>query len=327
MKKLTHEEFLEKLYDKNEYYRNGEISLVEIYSGMDNYVTIIDRYGVLYNIKGINLLHNNGPSINTAVNKTEYIKSRFKIVHGDKYNYDDVNYIDAKTDVIINCRHHGPFNKNPYDHLNGSGCKLCSRKELSARFTKGLDVFIKEATLLHGGKYTYENFKYVDWKTKGYVNCPIHGEFSISPNGHLSGNGCRKCQYDKMSKLMKDGDINHMSYTVWGEKASKSKTFESFKLYVIVCSSDSESFIKIGKTFRSLHIRLRQLPYNYKVHKLITSEDPISISKIEHNIKKRLNAYNHKPQRSFCGQYECFNIEALHNGTVDKLIKELNVSG
>jgi len=48
-----------------------------------------------------------------------------KKVHGDKYFYDKVNYINNSTKVEIICEKHGVFTQIPYNHLKGYGCKKC----------------------------------------------------------------------------------------------------------------------------------------------------------------------------------------------------------
>ena len=40
-----------------------------------------------------------------------------KLVHGDKYDYSKVDYINAKTPIIIICPEHGEFIKTPDKHL------------------------------------------------------------------------------------------------------------------------------------------------------------------------------------------------------------------
>jgi len=56
---------------------------------------------------------------------TEEFIERAKKIHGDKYDYSEVNYINAKIKVEIICKIHGHFFKNPFDHLSGQGCPLC----------------------------------------------------------------------------------------------------------------------------------------------------------------------------------------------------------
>ena len=58
--------------------------------------------------------------------KEEFIKKARK-VHGDKYDYSKVEYINARTDVEVICRRHGSFYINPMSHLHGTSCKKCTR--------------------------------------------------------------------------------------------------------------------------------------------------------------------------------------------------------
>ncbi len=47
-------------------------------------------------------------------------------VHGNKYDYRLVDYIDTHTAVTIHCPQHGPFRLLPNSHLGGKGCKQCT---------------------------------------------------------------------------------------------------------------------------------------------------------------------------------------------------------
>ena len=69
--------------------------------------------------------------------KEQFIKDARK-VHGNKYNYDKVVYIDAHVDVIITCpitEHgkNGDFPQSPTSHLSGAGCKPCATEEVRLR--------------------------------------------------------------------------------------------------------------------------------------------------------------------------------------------------
>ena len=46
-------------------------------------------------------------------------------VHGDKYEYHKVKYINNLTPVIITCPIHGDFKQTPGHHLTGQGCWRC----------------------------------------------------------------------------------------------------------------------------------------------------------------------------------------------------------
>lgn len=50
---------------------------------------------------------------------------RARKVHGDKYDYNKVEYTNQYTPVTITCPIHGEFQQIPKDHFNGSGCSIC----------------------------------------------------------------------------------------------------------------------------------------------------------------------------------------------------------
>lgn len=61
------------------------------------------------------------------------------------------------------------------------------------------EEFILKSLNKHGDKYDYSKVEYVGNKSKIIITCPKHGEFLQRPNDHLSGYGCKKCQYEKTS--------------------------------------------------------------------------------------------------------------------------------
>ena len=56
--------------------------------------------------------------------KEEFI-AKAKLVHGDKYDYSKVDYVNRKTKVCIICSKHGEFWQTPNHHLSGCGCPKC----------------------------------------------------------------------------------------------------------------------------------------------------------------------------------------------------------
>ena len=121
--------------------------------------------------------------------KEEFIK-KAREKHGDKYNYDKVEYVNNRTKVCIICPKHGEFWQQPNNHLNGNGCPKCGG---TVRLSK--EEFIKKANEAHQGKYDYSKVEYKDAHTKVCIICsnPEHGEFWQSHSNHLSGKGCPKC--------------------------------------------------------------------------------------------------------------------------------------
>lgn len=50
----------------------------------------------------------------------EFIKQA-RNVHGDKYDYSKVEYVNSKTKICIICPIHGEFWQTPDNHLHGKG--------------------------------------------------------------------------------------------------------------------------------------------------------------------------------------------------------------
>lgn len=121
----------------------------------------------------------------------EFIE-RAKKVHGDKYSYDKVNYINNKTKVCIICPKHGEFWQTPESHLVGEGCRYCAR-----RYKKTTEDFIREAIEIHGVRYDYSKVDYKSTMEKVIIICPKHGEFLQTPSKHLTGQGCPNCRRNK----------------------------------------------------------------------------------------------------------------------------------
>ena len=116
-----------------------------------------------------------------------------KILHGDKYDYSKVVYINNTTPIRIICPIHGEFEQTPKSHLRGYGCQKCAREYTGLRHKATKGQFIAKAQKLHGNKYNYDKVEYVDSVTPVCIICPKHGEFWQTPNDHLNGRGCPLC--------------------------------------------------------------------------------------------------------------------------------------
>ena len=57
--------------------------------------------------------------------RDEYI-SRARDVHGDKYDYSRLVYVDLRTTITIGCEVHGWVTNHPEQHLKGGGCWECA---------------------------------------------------------------------------------------------------------------------------------------------------------------------------------------------------------
>lgn len=126
-------------------------------------------------------------------NNDSFVKKAI-CVHGCKYDYSKVNYINNREKVCIICPEHGEFWQDPHNHLKGKGCPECG-KEINKPKKYTTKSFISEAIKIHGNKYDYSQSEYVDMNTKVKIICPIHGEFFQTPYVHLNGSDCPKCSH------------------------------------------------------------------------------------------------------------------------------------
>jgi len=131
---------------------------------------------------------------------TEQFIEKAKQTHGDKYNYSKVNYVNSQTPVIITCPKHGDFIMRPNDHIQGQGCPKCKLIFLRNKFSLTTEQFIKKAREIHGNKYVYSKVKYVNNRTKVCIICPKHGEFWQTPDKHLQGCNCPKCNKSRLEE-------------------------------------------------------------------------------------------------------------------------------
>lgn len=125
---------------------------------------------------------------------TEEVVERLKNVHGDRYDYSKVNYIGAKSKIVVVCPIHGDFETILDKHINGSNCPKCVNNQYHLDFKKSTEEFIYEAKKFHGDIYDYSLVNYVNNKTKVDIICPKHGVFKQRPDSHRVGNGCPMCK-------------------------------------------------------------------------------------------------------------------------------------
>ena len=118
---------------------------------------------------------------------TDDIISRFKQIHGNRYDYSKTQHIHWDVPVIIICSIHGEFSQNINNHLAGQNCPKCFE-----RITNTGDFIIK-ARRKHGDLYDYSKVVWTSSKHKVTITCPTHGDFTQSPNAHYRGAGCPDC--------------------------------------------------------------------------------------------------------------------------------------
>ena len=122
---------------------------------------------------------------------TETFINKAKEIHGDKYDYSQVIYINNQTHISIICRTRGIFNQISANHIrkkNPRGCPNCAKnKKLTT------ETFIDKANKIHKNKYDYSLVKYENSLKDIKIICPIHGVFIQKPYIHLQNYGCQLC--------------------------------------------------------------------------------------------------------------------------------------
>ncbi|WP_296137531.1 GIY-YIG nuclease family protein [Psychrobacter sp. B29-1] len=138
---------------------------------------------------------------NKRYTNKEYIEAAIA-VHGDYFGYDKVEYITSKVKVEIYCPHcQDYFWQGAGAHLGGYGCGRCRVRKLQETRRVTIDGFIEKAVKKHGNKYNYEKVVYKNSTSHVTITCPKHGDFKQAPSAHVSGNGCRHCRSELVSKM------------------------------------------------------------------------------------------------------------------------------
>lgn len=118
--------------------------------------------------------------------------ARAQAVHGDRYDYSQVQMTNFSTKVTIICRDHGPFEQRPSDHTRQEqGCPACAQK-------RPIDAqeFLERARAIHGDAYTYDLDSYQGYRQPVTIICPTHGAWTPTPQNHINRqSGCPSCVY------------------------------------------------------------------------------------------------------------------------------------
>ena len=219
----------------------------------------------------------------------EASKSKF----GDKFQYTNTKYTNAKTKVSISCKDHGEILVNPDVHLSSKyGCIHCSGV---AR--KSLSDFISQAHEIHGDNYSYDLVDYINTNTKVKIQCNTCDSIvEQTPHNHLAGLSPCSC------------------YT--------NKNLENTLVYVL----KSDDIYKIGITV-NITTRLRELNSSKDMDFKCILQSPIIGFQKAHKLEQLLHKhFRNKQCRDFLdtdldGKTELFNLNANDVTFIDRYIK------
>ncbi len=196
-KNKTTEEFINEGIEK--YGHRYDFSNT-IYNGSHNNITVFDRLKNCEIMITPTAFLSRNYSTKIKVSKENFI-NKAKEKFGDKYDYNKTEYINSKTKIKYICPVHGEIEQLPLNHLR-YGCRYCSKEIISLKICLTLNEFIEKARAVHGDKYDYSKVVYKNNKTKVCIICPQHGEFWQTPNKHLVGHGCPKCNRSHLEEEM-----------------------------------------------------------------------------------------------------------------------------
>lgn len=110
-----------------------------------------------------------------------------KAVHGDKYDYSKVQYIDTHTHVCVICPTHGEYWTIPCDHLHKHGCPHCAKEGQKCLvygvgtndllYTRGTSSYLAWTSMLE----RCCSSRYQSHKTT-YVGCSICEDWLVFSN-------------------------------------------------------------------------------------------------------------------------------------------------
>lgn len=193
------------------------------YTGAHNVITIICPIHGSFQQKAYSHVQGCGCLECAGVKKLttkEFIEKSQK-VHGNKFDYSEVDYQGNKLKVKIKCKKCGHiFEQQAQSHMKGFGCPFCSNNNKST--TK---EFIEKASKVHGEKYDYSLVNYVNAHTKVNIICPVHGVFQQIPSSHwYLQQGCPICALSKQTSRGEKEVCAYIKSIYSGEVLENDKT-------------------------------------------------------------------------------------------------------
>ena len=216
----------------------------------------------------------------------ENVLDVFQSVHGKRYDYSKVEYVNSETHVLIGCSEHGFFLQRPHIHAQGSGCQLCGNKLKPGQKPLSLTEMLSRAVKVHGeGHYDYSLItNYTTQKTKHSIKCnKCSSVFQQSLYKHVNRKqGCPHCAVSGFSSSV-DGYV-----------------------YLL----ESETMFKVGISNRNISNRVREVNRNSpeKFKQLYSIETTGDICRtLEESLITECLKYFCKVSESFHGSTECFH--------------------
>lgn len=126
MRRITTEEWLKRA--KKVHGDRYDYSHVKYVTHKDLVKIICKKHGFFEQTPHNHAYGQNCPDCNSERkrNTTQGFILKARKVHGDRYDYSQVEYVNNREKVNIICERHGSFYQTPSNHLQGQNCPICS---------------------------------------------------------------------------------------------------------------------------------------------------------------------------------------------------------
>lgn len=178
---------------------------------------------------------------------TDEVIAEFQSVHGNRYDYGQVQYKSGKHKVKICCYKHGIFEQRPDSHIKGMGCPMCRKASL---LEESFKAFLHKAKERYSDYFDYSAVKYVDASSKVVISCPVHGKFEQTPSSHLKGNGCPSCGHEVRASKQRFSKATFITKAmkIHGDKYDYSKVMlNTVKSKVVINCPNHGEFEQIAR--------------------------------------------------------------------------------
>ena len=269
-----------------------ELKILDVESS--KYVIVENKYGIC-RLQIYSLFSGSKPTINTALNKTNYFKNQLKEIHPELIVVSD--YKGALKKIQIQTEY-GICSCLPNNLLRGQ------IPSIETAIDKN-EYFINKSNVLHKNKYDYSLINYINTSVKLEIICPVHGKFKQTPTHHFVNNGCKKCGDSEKQGWWYKNPLNHNKLS---------------NVYILKFTNDNHSFLKVGIS-TNIQKRINTLnndtnnEYNISLIKSISNYSYYCFQ-LEKRFKNKIKIQNRNylPIINFMGKNECFdNIKNIKN--------------
>jgi hypothetical protein len=291
-KKLIHDKFLKKLWEKNEHYKNGDFEVLSLEKYP--FVRVLTKYGECLPRRG-DLLKGNSPTIKSAVNKDEYCVNQFKEKRTFLYDYSLLEYVNQKEAVKIICDKHGVFEQTPDSHKKGIGCPRCGydkNKVHLSEIKRRLEKSTVEKYYLRGDETLSSHILFT---------CNLRHEYEQKIVDKLNGNGCPICANITRALYFEKNTNNENAYKI------------EHYLYLFKIGEEDFSFYKIGAA-KNIKRRISYLKKDLVCDVEVLYSKKMSVVeayRLEALYIKLFKEFRYHHPTNFGGVTECFTINVV----------------